>query len=195
MPSSRNLGSRSMVLIRVCDLRSHIAHGTAAGEAVAELDIDGRPIGSCVRNVAHERKFVEIENCNAARQRSIAQYGTAGDIQPASIGVRLNVVEAAKAAHLGRLQHLVWPVGVGSCAIAETATIASPLKTPRMLRPICLDLLSWPIGEIHNRLRRASSYRAASFSITSNSNVSDTTGRRPRPPAASPNFAAATKMR
>ena len=39
----------------------------------------------------------------------IALHGAPGNIQPASVRVRLNVIKAAKAAYFSRLQHFVWP--------------------------------------------------------------------------------------
>src|SRR5262249_57367167 len=82
---------------------------TTAGKAMAGLDVDRCPVRSRIGNLTHRRKFVEIENRYAAWKWLIALYGAPGNIQPASIGVRLDVVEPPKSAYLGCLQHLVWP--------------------------------------------------------------------------------------
>src|SRR5262249_31712551 len=79
----------------------------AAGKPMSGFDVDGRAIRPGIGDFTGWGKTVEIENGHAAGKRVVALYGAAWDVEPPPGSIRLDVIEAAQATYLRRLQHFI----------------------------------------------------------------------------------------
>src|ERR1700733_9072062 len=76
--------------------------GLTAREPMSRLRINSRSMRADHRNIANMFERVQIEDRNS---RSCARPR---DVEPPPRRIRVNIIKAAIAANLGRLQHFVW---------------------------------------------------------------------------------------